>query len=229
MSVKYYNTVIQGSDEWHKLRLGIVTASEVNKLLTPKGKPAKNATMRGYAAEIAAQRITKRVDESYQSWDMARGHIQEDIAREIYSDNYNSVDECGFITTDSFDGLIIGCSPDGLVGLDGGIEIKSRLARFQIQTIVADEVPDEYMNQIQMFLLVSGRAWCDFVQYSNGMPFYVKRVEIDNERQVRILLGIREFEAYVLELIAEYEQKSADLIKAEWVDICPDDEIEGVI
>lgn len=224
MSIEYHWDILQGSDEWHKLRLGVVTASNINILVTPKGKPAKNEKMRNYAYEIAAQRELQFIEESYQSFDMVRGHLQEGIARDIYSDNYADVQECGFITLERA-GIIIGCSPDGLVGDDGGIEIKSRLSKFQISTILKDEVPSEYMNQIQTFLMVSGRQWCDFVQYSNGMPLYVKRVKNDHERQDIIVDAIIEFEAEVEKIREEYREKSKKLVKAERVDFMADDVI----
>jgi len=209
MTIKKHN-VEQNTDEWLQLRLGIITASNVNKIVTATGKPAKNESMRQYAAQLAAQRITKRIEDNFQTWDTLRGHLQEDIARDYYSDNYAPVEKCGFITNDSL-GFTIGCSPDGLVDCDGGIEIKSRLAKFQVETIVADEVPREFVNQVQTFLLVSGRDWCDFVQYSNGMPLYVKRVTVDPVRREAIVNAMMEFEEEIERIRMEYLHKAESL------------------
>lgn len=226
MAIKYHNDVKQNTDEWLNLRLGIITGSNINKIVTAAGKPAKNDSMRQYAAELAAQRITQRGEENFQSWDMMRGHIQEDIARDIYSENYAPVDQCGFITNDNY-GFTIGCSPDGLVSEDGLIEIKSRQAKFQVATVVSGEVDKSFVNQVQGNLLISGRKWADFVQYSNGMPLFVKRVEIDPVRREMIVDAIMDFEEEIERVRTEYLEKSANLVPTEWVDLNLDDEITG--
>ena len=76
-------------------------------------------------------------------------------------------------------GFKIGYSPDGLVGKDGLIEIKSRRPKKHLQTIIAGTVPAENMAQIQAGLLVSGRDWCDYISYCGGMRPWIKRVEPD--------------------------------------------------
>jgi putative phage-type endonuclease len=224
--IKYHYEIEQNTEEWHQIRLGIVTASNVNVIMTPTGKPAKNQKVREYAYAIAAQREYGFIEDSFQSYDMIRGHIQEGIARDIYNDNYAPIKECGFITNDNY-GFRIGCSPDGLVDEDGGIEIKSRLAKFQFQTIINGEVPNEYMNQIQAFLLVSGRDYCDYVQYSNGLPLFVKRVTVDPVRREAIIEAITAFEDEVQGILDDYREKSASLVKTERVDVITDDYIEG--
>jgi hypothetical protein len=226
MAIKYYPEIIQGTDEWHRLRLGVVTASTINTLITPKGAPAKGQKVKDHACNIAAQRILKRIEDTYQSYDMLRGTLQEGIARDVYSENFAKVDEVGFITNNEH-GFLLGCSPDGLVGEDGGIEVKSRLSKFQIRTIIDGRVPDEFMNQIQAFLIVSGRKWCDFCQYSNGMPMFVKRVEPDTARQTTIIEAVAAFELEVFAILDEYRERSAKLVPCEWVDLVNDGEIQA--
>ena len=221
---EYLWMVKQGSDDWMKKRLGIITASNINTLVTGKGKPAKNEKMRQYACKIAAERAFQFIEDNIQTWQMRRGHFEEELAREIYNDNYDEVMECGIILRE-IDGVKVGASPDGCVLRDGIIEIKSRIPKFQIQTILADEVPDEYMNQIQMLLMVSGRDWVDFCQYSNGMPFYVKRVLPDPERQELIKTALVEFEAEVQKVLLEFEAKSANLIPTKRVEINFDEDV----
>lgn len=224
--IKYHTEIEQNTDEWLNLRLGVITASNINVIVTPTGKATKNAAMRAYACELASQREMQIVEENYQSWDMMRGHIQEDIARDVYSDNYAPVSECGFITNDNY-GFIIGCSPDGLVGDDGGIEIKSRKAKFQVATIIAGEMDKEYLNQVQTFLLVSGREWVDFVQYSNGMPLYVERVYVDELRRSFIVKAIMAFEEEIEAIRASYREQAASMVQTEYVDLNENAEIEG--
>jgi len=215
---KYHYDIEQGTEEWLSVRLGIVTASEMNNIITPKGAPTKNEKMRSYACQIAAEREFAFIEDHYESYDMMRGTAEEGNARDVYNETYDEVKQCGFITRE-IDGITVGASPDGLVGDDGCIEIKSRKAKFQVQTILSGEVPAEYMNQIQAVLLISGREWCDFIQYSNGLPLFVKRVTVDHERQDKIKTAIIEFEKVVVEYIEGFRVKSSGLVKTERVEV----------
>ncbi len=222
--IKYYDKIEQGTDDWHKLRLGIVTASNINILLTPTGKPAKGAKVMNYAYEIVAQRVTGRTGENFQSFDMLRGHIQENIARDCYAEAYSDVVECGFILRDD-KRVTIGASPDGLIDANGGIEIKSRLAKFQIDTIANNKMDQKYYNQIQATLWASDREWWDFVQYSNGLPLFVKRIFPDVERQEAIVNAVFDFELIIADIQAIYTENEIDKVKTEYVDIMMDEEI----
>ena len=224
MAIKYFYDIEQGSNAWFDARLGIVTASNINTLLTPKGKPAKNDKVKQYAYELIAQRETWRVDDTYISFDMERGKIQEDIARNVYHEAYNEVRICGFILNTDH-GFKLGASPDGLVGDEGGIEIKSRKTKFQIQTVADDVIDPKFMNQIQACMLVSGRKWWDFVQYSNGMPLYVKRVLPDAAIQDAIIEAVKSFEEMCSEIRERYNKNMMNLVKTKYVEIMMDDEI----
>lgn len=211
MTITIHNDLIQGSEEWHAARCGLLTASEMKHIITPaKLEYAKNDKSRGHVYELAAQRITQYVEPSYISNDMLRGHDDEIRAKELYSDKYAPVTDAGFITR-NIDGMILGYSPDGLVGDDGQIEIKSRCQKYQVQTIVEGEVPQEYILQIQTGLLVSGRAWCDFISYSGGLPMFPYRVMADKEMQAKILMAAIEFESKVNEVIEKYKVNSKAL------------------
>jgi predicted phage-related endonuclease len=222
--IKYYYNIEQGTEEWLRARLGIVTASMLNTLVTPTGKISKSASVKAYAYELAAQRITGFIEESFQSYDMMRGHIQEEIARDIYSENIEKVTECGFITR-TFENFIIGASPDGLINTKGGEETKSRVSKFQVQTIVENEIPKDYLNQVQASLFVSGREWWDFIQYSNGMPMYIQRIHPDLERFELFKEACESIEEMIVDIITKYNKNSKDLIKTEWVDLNISDDI----
>jgi len=99
----------------------------------------------------------------------------------------------------------IGYSPDGLVGDDGLIEIKSRAQKKHLQTILADEVPLENMAQIQCGLLVSGREWLDYVSFCSGMPLYVTRVQPDPKWHAAIIEAVTAFEESAAQMIEAYE------------------------
>jgi hypothetical protein len=179
MGLKVYATLEQGTPEWFRARAGIVTASVVGLLITPKTlKLAANETARGLTETLVAERITEYVEVMHPTADMERGTLDEPYARAAYAEHYAPVSQVGFMVR-SERPFRLGYSPDGLVGDDGLIEIKSRKQKKQLATILADEVPLENMAQLQAGLLVSGRAWIDYVSYCGGMPLYVKRVYPD--------------------------------------------------
>ena len=179
MSLTIHDDILQGTEAWHQLRLGLVTASTVGALITPaKIAPANNETARGLVAALAAERITGWADEIPMSSDMWRGVMDEPIARAHYAEHHAPVFETGFMVLDR-DGMRLGYSPDGLVGDNGLIEIKSRKAKTHLQTILTDTVPAANMAQLQAGLLVSGRAWIDYVSWCGGMPMHVIRVTPD--------------------------------------------------
>lgn len=195
----------QGSGEWEDARRGIVTASTVGRLITAKTiKAAENVESRALTLALAAERITGWTDDNYVSYDMARGHEIEPIARTLYSEHYAPVTEAGFIVRDDW-GFKIGYSPDGLVGDDGLIETKSRRPKEHLATILADEIPPDNMAQLQCGLLVSGREWVDYLSYSGGMPLWIKRVTPDQRWRDAILTATNAFETAVLSIIARYE------------------------
>ena len=124
---------------------------------------------------------------------MLRGKSDEILARELYDENYAEVDEVGFITN-TINGITIGYSPDGLVGDEGLIEIKSRRQKFQTETIISREVPEEYVLQCQTGLLVTKRKWIDLVSYCGGMHMVVLRVYPDEKIQNAIVEAASAFE-----------------------------------
>ena len=203
--------LVQGTDEWHDQRRGIVTASVVGQLITPSTiKPANNDKSRALVAQLVAERITGWTDPTYVSDDMLRGIEDEPRAVEVYSEHFAEVTTTGFMVEDRW-GFRIGYSPDGLVGDDGLIEVKSRRPKKQLTTILTDEVPAENMAQLQAGLLVSGRKWCDYVSFCGGMPLYVKRVEPDERWFAAIVEAVTAFEFTASGMVAEYERATQGL------------------
>ena len=211
MTLIEFPDVIQGSDPWHDQRRGIVTASVVGRLLTSTGKVASNDTSRTLVAQLVAERITGWTDPVYVSDDMLRGHDDEPRAVCAYAE-YKDTDvrHVGFLVRDDW-GFSIGYSPDGLVGDSGLVEVKSRRAKKQLQTILEDAVPAENMAQLQCGLLVSGREWCDYVSYCGGMPLYVKRVYPDPEWFDAIVAAVTSFELAASLMTEQYEAATAGL------------------
>lgn len=209
MSLKIYEELTQGSDEWLLARAGIVTASVMHQLVTPTLKVASNDTSRGLTATLAAERITGHVESMQVSQAMLRGTLDEPFARDYYSEHYAPAVEVGFMVK-QFDGYQIGYSPDGLVGDDGLIEIKSRAQKKHLQTILSDAVPPENMAQCQTGLLVTGRDWIDYVSFCSGMPLWTKRVFPDADWFDAIHAAVQAFEQNAELMIATYSNLTAD-------------------
>ena len=203
--IRYYNDIEQGGEEWLAVRRGILTASEMRLILTPTMRTASNDKERAHLFELLGQRITGYTEPHYISDDMLRGHEDEIEARIRYAEHFAPVTACGFVTNDDH-GVVIGYSPDGLVGDDGLIECKSRRQKYQIETILADEVPAEYLLQCQTGLLVTGRKWLDFVSYCGGLPMVVKRVWPCPEIQQAIIAAASAFEQRLAAAQARYAE-----------------------
>ena len=210
--VRMHTDLIQGSDEWLAQRCGVLTASEMKLIVTPTLKTADNDKTRAHVWELLFQRLTGFVEPQYVSDAMLRGQEDEIYARAAYEQHFAPVTEVGFITNNRW-GFTIGYSPDGLVGDDGLIECKSRTGKYQIQTIAENEVPAEYMIQLQTGLLVSERQWVDFISYSGGLPMFVKRVEADPLIQGAILAAATAFEQRLAEKEREYRASIASMAK----------------
>lgn len=202
-TITYHRDLYQGTDEWLEARRGLLTASEMKLIITPTLKIADNDKSRSHLNELLAQRISGYVEPSYISDDMLRGMDDEAVARDIYAKHFAPVEQVGFVTNHKW-GFILGYSPDGLIGDDGLIEIKSRRQKFQVGTILDGKIPDDYAIQIQTGLLVTGRAWCDYVSYCGGLPMAVVRAYPDATVQAAIIEAATKFEDRLAEKTALY-------------------------
>lgn len=166
--------VEQGSPEWFTCRAGIPSASNFDKVVTTKGDDSKQVEK--YAFQLAGERITGIKEETYQSKDMIRGVEIEAEARLAYElITGNEVKQVGICIAD--DGY--SCSPDGLVNMDGEIEIKCPTIAVHVSYLLDNRLPSDYFQQVQGQLLVTGREWCDFISYYPGLRTFIFRVYRD--------------------------------------------------
>ena len=181
MSDYDFVNLIQGSDEWKLARLGKVTASRIADVVA-KTKTGWGASRTNYMAELLVERLTGIPTAGYENDAMKWGTATEPEARMLYTlEKGAGVNEVGFALHPTI--AMAGCSPDGMIGDDGLIEIKCPNSSTHIETLLGKRVPEKYEKQIQFQLACTGRQWCDFVSYDPRMPepmrLFVKRVERD--------------------------------------------------
>jgi len=176
------NNIIQGTPEWHQLRLGKVTASRVADILA-KTKTGVSASRQNYLIELALQRVTGQIEESFTSSAMEWGTENEPKARMAY-EVFNDVlvEQIPFVDHPTIEGF--GASPDGLVNIDGLCEIKCPNSATHWSYVKSGEPPNKYFIQMQVQLACTQREWNDFISYDPRMPerskLFVKRVFRDD-------------------------------------------------
>lgn len=167
----------QGSQEWLAARLGVPSASQFSKIVTGKG--GKSTQLEAYINQLVAEELTGETTLVYVNEHMKRGTQLEPDARELYEAlTGQSVEEVGFCLHDTVNA---GCSPDGLVGEEGGLEIKCAAPATHVEWVKAGALPAKHLQQIMGCLWITGRKWWDFMSYHPTMKPLIVRVERDEE------------------------------------------------
>ena len=172
----------QGTDEWLRHRMKIPTASEFSVVLARGKNGAPSKTRATYMRKLAGEIICDEPMESYSNKAMERGKLLEPDIRNLYCMMAKcDVRRVGFLRNGRR-----GASPDGLIGNDGMLEIKSEAPHLLIETMFADELPPEHYAQLQGGLLISEREWIDLAVGYKKMPLFTKRTGRD-EPYIKIL------------------------------------------
>jgi hypothetical protein len=165
--------VQQRSVQWGKLHLGRPTASGFGNLMDTKFEPRDGEMPKTYLYKRLAEKLTGEMLPGFAgNWNTESGTILEEEARPFFELTYGlDVREVGFIIGD--DGRC-GCSPDGLIGDDAGLEIKCPLAETHLKYLDAGKVPNEYLAQVHGSLFVTGLKEWHFLSYYRGLePLHV--------------------------------------------------------
>jgi putative phage-type endonuclease len=206
----------QRSPEWYEIRCGRVTASRVADIVSKGRGKAESARRRNYRAEIITERLTGQVIGGFQSAAMEWGTITENEARDAYAEHsLCTVEEVGFVIHPTIP--MAGASPDGLVGVEGEIEIKCPTSLTQVTSLAEHYemlggagIDPDYLIQMQWQMACTARQWCDFISYDPRLPgslkLMVQRVQRDDE-------VITMLEAEVLKFLTEVEETVAALRK----------------
>ena len=196
----------QRSEAWYRARLGKVTGSRVAEA-TARTKSGWGAAREVYMVELMTERLTGIPMDSFRSAAMQWGVDMEPQARAAYAFHTDvDVVEVGFAAHPVL--AMAGCSPDGLIGSEGMLQIKCPNPRTHMNTLLTGEIDPDYIKQMQWEMACTGRVWSDFVSYDPRLPapysMFIQRVERNPE-----FIGAQE--ADVATFIAELDAKLATL------------------
>lgn len=206
----------QRSDEWWAARAGKVTASRIGDLVA-RNQPRRGQTVgefsarrNNYLAEKVAERVTGKNRDRRKVASLDHRVDLEPDARAAYEYYFDAeIDLVGFVDHPRIP--MAGASPDGLVGDEGGVEIKCCDAEGHIEIIKHEFIDPGYLYQIHFNMACTERLWWDFIAFNPDMPpegrLFVKRVERDEE----IISWI---EQHVIEFNAEVDRRVEEALAA---------------
>lgn len=178
--------VAQGTPLWRELRRGVPTASGLDRIITPGGKPSsQQAAYQGqllaaWALGVDAPGLPDELVSELAP--VVRGVSLEDEARGAWELAHDAVVTPGGWWTRAG----VGCSPDGQVGREGLLELKCPLPATHLVWLAAGTLPRPHLLQLQGQLWVTGRAWVAFSSYCPGLPGLDLRVGPDARLQERL-------------------------------------------
>lgn len=181
MQFKFHD-IEQNTDEWFAMRGGLVTSSKLGVIMANFGK-AFGAPAKKYARDIAVEQITgKPISSNLTSHHLDRGHEEEPLARMAYENQFFcDVSNGGF-----FESQNVGCSPDGLIGNNGVLEIKSAIPSIHFDRINKGSFDSSYKWQLVGNVKFTDRDWIDFVSYCSQFPdgkkLYTCRLNKDDHK-----------------------------------------------
>ena len=194
--------VDQGSDAWQEVRGRFATASCFADVLATI-KSGEAAARRNYRNKLVVQRLTGKIVSTFQSDAMRMGIEREPLARGAYeAETGFLVQRVGFIYDELQEA---GCSPDGLIGDDGGLEIKCPEISAHLAAIRSPTEPPEYTAQIQGSLWITGRKWWDFVSWNPDFPDRLQLVVRRIQRDEKYITGLRLAIALFMQEVREEE------------------------
>ena len=215
----------QGTEEWDELRKR-PTASEFSKFVTPaRGDYSSQAT--AYAAKVVAKKLGV-YQEPPQSFWMEWGTENEPNAKHAYTlETGNEIQEVGFVMPDYTDAY--GCSPDGLIGDDGGIEVKCPAPETLIRYHAEGGLPLEHKVQVQSTLFITGRDWWDFYAWHPELSAFLIRVEPDRDYHAKIAESLLKLLEEIKRIEGSVRKMRHEIVTFTTADIVTDfgDSIDG--
>lgn len=209
---------LQRTDAWHADRCGKFTASRFVDVLARDKKTGKEKLKAWHDCvwDVVKERITGTQEDGVDSYSMRWGREVEPFARSAYElETGLLVTESGFINHPTLN--FVGCSPDGLIGIDGGLEMKSpKDSGIHLDRFVNGMNEAEFMPQVQGCMWVTGRKWWDWVSYDPRMTgdfehlrIFKVRIERDEEYIQKLEVAVFEAEAKVQEILSSLTKLAA--------------------
>ena len=197
-----YKELEQGTEEWFEVRKLKGTASHATAIR------ARGKGLQTYARDLVYEYVSNKKKIHYTNEHTERGNELEPQARSVYEMvTGHEVEQVGFIQHNEF----IGCSPDGLIGEDGDLEIKCPSDEIYYDYLITEDfkAPSDYYNQAQMRLLIEERKWCDLFFYNpNFKKGFIKiRIEPDEVAFKELQEGFTMLEQEIKKLLEIYNNK----------------------
>lgn len=193
----------QGTEEWNQVRIGKMTGSDAGVfLVNGKSETEWGAAVQSYIYKKVAERITGEIEYFKPNFAMERGTMLEPVAIAEYEKvSWNQVERVGFVEMNDF----VGCSPDGLIGNDGMIEVKCPLGTEFLRFADTLEIPPAHYAQMQFNLFVTRRIWCDYVVFHPQFDpkILIERIELNPDICARFAKAAEYFEAEARRLVKE--------------------------
>lgn len=206
--------VVQDTDEWRELKLGVPTTSHFATVLASgrAGEPSKTRDL--YIRKLAGELVSRKPREDYfTSFEMKRGAAMEPTIRSLYTLEtgrivrpvttdpdaiYQREDPPrGFATRRLKSGVVVGSSPDGFVASGRGVEFKSAAPHVLMEIFAAGHFPSEHVAQCQGHMLVHGWDACDIAIGYEGCPLFVRTLKRDTAYIARLEVALEQFAAEV--------------------------------
>ena len=183
---------LQGTELWMEARAGNPGASEFKYIVTSKGERVSKSPWDKFLRQMAGEIIRGIKEESYQNKYMTKGIEREDESRSLYElINDVTVEQVGLVYMD--EQKMFHCSPDGLIGADGGYETKNAETHIQIGRLLEGWPRSEHYQQVQGSLYVTGRKWWDLMSYCRGIKPVIIRFERDEVFIQKLEVALRDF------------------------------------
>lgn len=181
----------QGSAEWLAARSKVPTASDFDQIVTPEFKIRTGQMPLTYLARKLAESWLGGPLPGFNSLDMEFGKILEEEGRPFYSlTTGEGVQTVGLITNDSG---TVGCSPDGLIGEDCGLEIKCPAPQTHVNYLLNGQLPKDYAAQVHGAMFVTGRPRWKFMSYCRKFPAFILEVKRDETIQEILAEALADF------------------------------------
>ena len=190
----------QGSPEWFGARVGSPGASSISKIITSTGTISKQRD--DYLYQLAGEKVAGKAEEGYKNQAMINGNEREDGNRKLFEMLYDvEVKQCGIVYKD--ERKLFHCSPDGLIGDNDLLEIKSPQIGTQARLLCEQKIKPEYWCQCQMQMYVCERWNVYFMSAYEGLPPFIQCISRDDKFIGKLSAALEDFVAELQEVVTK--------------------------